>query len=117
MAVPSQSTRASELGEIHRLAVVVASSPTPDHGPALGSVATSHIGGGAVWWQSPSTALARGWVRATAQPTLQRGFEAPPAPRATVGCAGGVGEPAAGRAPADAARGLARTGLDRAAVL
>ena len=26
----------------------------------MGSVATSHIGGGAVWWQSPSTALARG---------------------------------------------------------
>jgi hypothetical protein len=26
----------------------------------MGSVATRHIGGGAVWWKSPSTALARG---------------------------------------------------------
>ena len=56
---------------------MVASSPASDHGPDLGSVATSHIGGGAVWWKSPRTALARGWVRATAQPTLQRYF-APP---------------------------------------
>ena len=39
---------------------MVASSPTSHHGPDMGSVATSHIGGGAVWWKSPSTALARG---------------------------------------------------------
>ena len=52
MAVPSQSTHASQLGEIHRFAVVVASSPASDHGPDVGSVATSHTGGGAGWWQS-----------------------------------------------------------------
>jgi hypothetical protein len=39
---------------------VVASSPTSDQSSDLGSVTTSHIGGGAVWWKSPSTALARG---------------------------------------------------------
>jgi hypothetical protein len=39
---------------------MVASSPTSHHGPDMGSVTTSHIGGGAVWWKSPSTALVRG---------------------------------------------------------
>jgi hypothetical protein len=52
MALPSKLTPASQLGEIHRSTQVVASSSTSHHGPDMGSVATSHIGGGAVWWKS-----------------------------------------------------------------
>jgi hypothetical protein len=54
MALPSKSTQASELGEIHRFTQVVASSATSDQSPDLGSVATSHIGGEAGWWKPPS---------------------------------------------------------------
>src|SRR5687768_15025101 len=60
MALPSKPTTASNMGEIHRDVEMVASSPTSNHGPDMGSVTTSHIGGGAVWWKSPSTALVRG---------------------------------------------------------
>jgi hypothetical protein len=60
MALPSESAQASNVGEVQRSAEMVASSPTSNHGPDLESVATSHIGGGAGWWKSPSTALARG---------------------------------------------------------
>ncbi|MHC4156661.1 MAG: hypothetical protein ACYST6_17315 [Planctomycetota bacterium] len=39
-------------------------------------VATSHIGGGAGCGKSARPDLVRGWVRVTAQPTLQRYFSA-----------------------------------------
>jgi hypothetical protein len=62
MALPSKSTQASQLGEIHRSTQVVASSSTSHHGPDMGSVATSHIGGGAVWWGQRSE-LTFQWVQ------------------------------------------------------
>jgi hypothetical protein len=39
---------------------MVASAATSNQSPNLGSGATSHLGGGAGWWKSPSLALARG---------------------------------------------------------
>jgi hypothetical protein len=60
MALPSQLTQASQLGEIHRSPEMVASAATSNQRPNLGSGATSHLGGGAGWWKSPSLALARG---------------------------------------------------------
>ena len=76
--MPSKPTHASQRGEMHRCTVVVASPSATDHGPELGLVATSHIDGGAVCGKSARTVLARGRVRGTARPTLQRHFSAGP---------------------------------------
>ena len=48
--------------------------PTPDHSSNLGFVTTSRISGGAVWWQSPCTDLARARGGLTAPGYSTAGF-------------------------------------------
>jgi hypothetical protein len=49
VALQSEPTCASQLGEVDRYASLVASSVSSDHSPTLGRIATSHINGRAGW--------------------------------------------------------------------
>jgi group II intron reverse transcriptase/maturase len=59
VAPPSESKNASELGEVFGTTQAFPSSASQYPCPNLGRLATSHTDGGAVWWKSPSTDLAR----------------------------------------------------------
>ena len=69
---PSESKNASELGEVFGTTQAFPSPASQYPCPNLGRLATSHTDGGAVWWKSPSTDLARARGGRPLLATLQR---------------------------------------------